>query len=357
MDLKEVAHHRLNNQQLLGTKFKSATEMVTWFGAMQAQEYAQTKWGLGLRLPHLVDEDIEKEIEEGKILRTHLLRPTWHFVAAEDIYWILELTAPRVHKIGGTMYRKLGLDETIFNKSKDIIYKILEGDNHLTRKEIAESFEKQNIPSKGLELGIIMMHAELDGIICSGRRKGNQFTYALLEERVKNPIRLSKKEALAELTKRYFQSRGPATIHDFANWSGLTISDCRSGLSLSKQKFKSFQIENRTHYFLETDLKMNNPRVYLLPIYDEMVMGYKNRDAMMLYKNKIMPEPDFKYYSLVLYGGQVIGTYKRIIRNKKVDFEFDFFKLLDLEQKESLKEELNRFENFTKLTLGNLNIN
>lgn len=171
MDLKEVACHRLNSQQLLETKIKSATEMVTWFGAIQAQEYAQTKWGLGLRLPHLVDEDIEKEIEEGKILRTHLLRPTGHFVAAEDIYWILELTAPRVHKVSGTMYRKVGLDENIFNKSNEIIYEILKGDNHLTRKEIAESFEKQNIPSKGLEMGLIMMHAELEGIICSGRRK------------------------------------------------------------------------------------------------------------------------------------------------------------------------------------------
>lgn len=174
---------------------------------------------------------------------------------------------------------------------------------------------------------------------------------------MKNPIRLSKKEALAELAKRYFQSRGPATIYDFANWSGLTISDCKSGLSQSKQEFKSFQIENRTHYFFEKDLKILDPHIYLLPTYDEMVMGYKNRDAMMANKNKIGPEPDFKYYSLVLYGSQVIGTYKRLIRNKKVDFEFDFFKALDLEQEESLKEELNRFENFTKLTLGNLNIN
>jgi hypothetical protein len=176
MTLSEIAKHRLVNQQITGTKLNSPVEMVQWFCAIQGQEYAQTKWGLGLRLCHLKDHDIEKDLNEGKILRTHALRPTWHFVSADDIRWLLTLTSPRVHLVNGFMYRKLELDDKIFNRCIDIMMKILRGSNHLTRDEINQEFEKHKITAQGHRLSYIMMYAELEKLICSGIRRGNNFT-------------------------------------------------------------------------------------------------------------------------------------------------------------------------------------
>src|SRR5687767_917155 len=189
--------------------------MVQWLCAIQAQEFAQTKWALGLRVPRTKDDDIEKEFAEGKIIRTHLLRPTWHFVAAPDIRWLLALTAPRVHAVNAFMYRQLELDGLIFKRCNHILIKTLQGDKQFTRDAINEVFQKNKIIARGHRLSYIMMQAELSGIICSGARQGNQFTYALLDERVERTNSLNKEEGLAELTKRYFLSRGPATLKDF----------------------------------------------------------------------------------------------------------------------------------------------
>ena len=182
MNLTDIARLRLFSQQLGVTTMNMAVDMVEWFAAVQGQEYAQAKWGLGLRLPHLKDIDIEQELIQGKILRTHLLRPTWHFVAAKDIHWLLALTAPRVHVANAFMYRQLELDKKFFTRCNKAIIKILEGCKQLTRNEINEALKKQKIKAEGLRLVYIMMNAELEGIICSGARRGNQFTYALIDE-------------------------------------------------------------------------------------------------------------------------------------------------------------------------------
>ena len=221
MTFPEIAKHRLLTQQIVEAKVKSAIEMIVWFGAVQAQEYAQTKWGIGLRLPHLNDNDIEKDFTEGKILRTHLLRPTWHLVTGDDIRWLLFLTASRVNAANAYMYRQLELDDAVFNRCNKILIKTLQGGKQLTRDALNEEFKRNKIIAAGHRLGYIMMRAELDGIICSGAREGNQFTYTLLEDRVPQSKARNYDEALAELTIRYFTSRGPATIKDFSTWSGL----------------------------------------------------------------------------------------------------------------------------------------
>ncbi|MBC7773804.1 MAG: winged helix DNA-binding domain-containing protein, partial [Phycisphaerae bacterium] len=175
---------RFQNQQLDGSSLQTGHELVQWFGAVQGQEYGPTKWGLGLRLAHLKDADVEHELEAGKILRTHLLRPTWHFVAAEDIRWMVLLTAPRVHQANAYMYRQLALDASVFNPCNDLIVTTLEGQQQRTREEIAAEFRQHGILAEGHRLSYIMMQAELEGIVCGGARRGNQFTYTLLEERV-----------------------------------------------------------------------------------------------------------------------------------------------------------------------------
>ena len=289
MTLLQIAKYRLINQQIADTKLKSAVEMVQWLGAVQAQEYAQTKWGLGLRLPHLIDSDIEKDFTDGKILRTHLLRPTWHFVTADDIRWLLMLTAPRVNAVNAYMYRQLELNENIFSRCNKILGKTLQGGKQLTRDTINEDFRKNKIEVKGHRLSYIMMYAELAGLICSGARLGNQFTYALLDERVPKIQSKNYDEALAELTKRYFTSRSPATIKDFSTWSGLSLTDCKNGIEMTKSFFEKEFIGKEEYYFTG-NIRLNKKTIqdiYLLPVYDEFIMGYKDRSAIFDFKNRI----------------------------------------------------------------------
>ncbi len=215
MTKPDIAIQRLHHQQIENTNLKAPSEVVAWLGAMQAQDYAAAKWALGLRLQHVTDADVEQAFAEGKILRTHVLRPTWHFVTPEDIRWLLKLTAPRVQVFNAYQYRQLELHDAIFKRGHDIFIKILQGRKQLTRSELATTLEQAGIAAKGSRLAHIVMQAELEGIICSGARRGKQFTYALLEERAPHAKHLERDEALAELVKRYFSIHGPATVQDF----------------------------------------------------------------------------------------------------------------------------------------------
>ena len=328
--------------------------MVQWLCAVQAQEFAQTKWGLGLRLLHIKDDEIEKDFTEGKIIRTHLLRPTWHFVAATDIRWLLTLTAPRVNIINAYMYRQLELDGSVFKRCNDILIKTLQGNKQLTRDAINEVFQKNKIIAKGHRLSYIMMQAELSGIICSGSRQGNQFTYALLDERVLRTNSLTKEEGLAELTKRYFLSRGPATLKDFSTWSGLTFSDCKKGVEAITSHFEKEVIEGEEYYFAASNRINKKPftDIYLLPIYDEFIMGYKDRSAILEFKNSLKHSSSLHYDCMIVFDGQIIGTWRRTISKKSIDIEFEFFKPLTKKQSKALEHAINRFEEYTNMTIN-----
>jgi len=353
MNLAEIAKYRLINQQITQTNIKTAVEMVEWLGAVQAQEYAQTKWSLGLRLPHLKNNDIEKDLTEGNILRTHLLRPTWHFVVAKDIRWMLMLTAPRVHAINSYMYRELQLNTTIFNRCNNILVRMLQGHKQLTRDSIKREFKANRIQAEGHRLSYIMMQAELDGIICSGARNGNQFTYALLEERVPKSKSKNRIEALAELTKRYFISRGPATIKDFSTWSGLALTDCKNGIEMVKSLFNREVIANQEYFFSPgiTLTKNQFQKIYLLSIFDEFIMGYKDRSSIMVFKNKSKPSSVFRYGNMIIFDGQIIGTWKRTIKKHCIDLEYDFFDNLNKTQSKAFAKAIHRFEEFHSVTV------
>src|SRR5215216_1744383 len=244
-----IVEHRLHNQLLSQTKLTHPNQVVASLGAVQSQDYAGAKWALALRMEGLPDAAIDTAFNEGKILRTHILRPTWHFVTPEDIRWMLMLSAPRVHVGNAFMYRQLELDKAIIKKGYAVLEKALEGSQYLTRTELGSIFEKAGILAEGQRLAYLMMSAELDGIICSGPRRGKQFTYALLEERAPKVRVLDPDEALAEFTKRYFSTRGPATLHDFTWWSGLTMADAKKGLELVKPRFEGEVIDGKTYWF------------------------------------------------------------------------------------------------------------
>jgi hypothetical protein len=217
----EILKLRLFNSGLSSSPFRSVADAVSHLGAVQAQDYAAAKWALGLRIKDSTDADVEKAFNEGAILRTHVMRPTWHFVMPEDIRWMLALTAPRVKARLAPYNRRLGLDETVLTRSNEAIAKALEGHTYLARQELKTVLVDVGIETDVQRLGHILVRAELDGLICSGPRRGKQFTYALLEERVAKTENMSRDQALATLALRYFTSHGPAQLKDFSWWSGL----------------------------------------------------------------------------------------------------------------------------------------
>src|SRR5262245_46773541 len=203
MTVLEIVRRRLFNHSLSITRFEKPEDVVKWLGAVQAQDYSGAKWALGLRATGLKDVAIERAFNAGKILRTHLMRPTWHFVTPADIRWLLALTAPRVNAVSASYYRKFELDDNIFFRSNDALAKALQGNNQLTREVLRFVLQQAGIIAKGIRFAYLLMRAELDGVICSGARRGKQFTYALLEERAPGVKRPKRDEALAELTRRY----------------------------------------------------------------------------------------------------------------------------------------------------------
>lgn len=347
MNANDIIRYRLFNQQIAETKFRKPAEIVSWLVAMQAQEYAMTKWAIGLRLPGTTDETIEKAFADGLILRTHLMRPTWHFVTPKDIRWLLKLTAPRVEAFNSFTYRQEKLDTTIFKRSNKIIAKALEGGKQLTRAELQEALKQKKIIASGVSLSCLMMKAELEGIICSGARKGKQFTYALLEERVPSAKPLTKTEALAELSTRYFTSRGPATVKDFATWSGLSVTEAKEGAAMLPSRFMHERINEQDYIFEPNSFKTNGKiqTSFLMPDYDEYGMGYKDRSAIF---NTKVDLSQFKnenpiFNRMIIINGKIEGTWKRIIKNNTVNVETAPFSPLPKTKQQALTKAIKKY--------------
>lgn len=283
MTLK-IAWTRLQCQRLAGARLARPAEVVAWLGAVQAQEYPLAKWGLGLRLRRATDAAVERAFAAGTILRTHVLRPTWHFVTPADIRWMLALTAPRVRAILAHYDRDLGITPAIVARANRTIASALAGGAQLTRAELKVALTRAKIPVESAQrLARVVMHAELDGLICSGPRRGSQFTYALLDDRAPAVRVPPREEALAELARRYFTSRGPAQLKDFGWWSGLTLADARAGVELAGPHLANDEIDGRRYWFTTSIPTSERPAraAWLLPPYDEYLIAYKDRSAAL----------------------------------------------------------------------------
>lgn len=357
MTHQEISHHRLVSQKLLETSSNSPQEIVSHLGAMQAQDYAMAKWAIGSRCD-ATEKEIEEAINAGKIIRTHILRPTWHFVAAEDIHWMLDVSGPQVKRIILADTKKHGFDEKEFGKLNSAIEKILAGNNHLTRDEIIQELNiKKVIGEYHLSPVLIMMYAELEGLVCNGIMKGKQMTYSLLEEKVpKPPTLLTKEEGLAKLAQRYFESHGPATLSDFSWWSGFPVTICKTVLNSIASQLNSVEINNQTYWF-GTDLcieKSFRESVHFIAAFDEMLISYKNREA------SILPEHQSKAFTnngifkpVILENGNVIGTWKRTTKKDHTKIETQFFNETENHKKTILFEGIKAFENYleTKIVI------
>jgi hypothetical protein len=285
---------------------------VAWLGAVQAQEFGPAKWALGLRLPETAtDSSIDKAFDAGRILRTHVMRPTWHFVAATDIRWMLELTAPRVHRTVSQYCRNLGLDRAMCTRAASIFERALDG-QALTRTELRTHLERARLTATGISLAMLTIFAELEGVICSGPRRGKNQTYAQLSARAPHAKRLSRDEALAELTARFFRSHGPATMRDFVWWSGLTMADTKRGLEMNRATSRI--VDGLTYWTVgkESRPAKEGANAHLLPIYDEYLVSYRDRVAVPHGPTTVKSgarESVIFQHALVI-AGQVAGTWR-----------------------------------------------
>ena len=352
----EIARRRLHNQHITRREIETPQKLVEWLGAVQAQDFAGAKWALGLRLHAVTDEDIEQAFNDGAILRTHVLRPTWHFVSPADIRWLLALTAPRVQQAMAFYNRKNELDEAAFHRTNAVLAQALQGGKQLTRDELAAALREAGITTDGEQrVTFIMMQAELDGVICSGARRGKQFTYALLAERAPQARTLPRDEALAELTTRYFRSHGPATAQDFAWWSGLTLGDVKAGLALTASRLSQETIEGQTYWFSPAtpsspSLQNTAQTAHLLPDYDEYTVGYTDRNAIFdaAHTGKLDPRGGLLMNTMAL-DGQIVGDWKRTFKKNSVVLAANPFVTLGAAETRLFAAAANRYAEFLQM--------
>ncbi|MDQ6832294.1 MAG: winged helix DNA-binding domain-containing protein [Chloroflexota bacterium] len=350
----DIARQRLHNQHIAGIPLATPEDVVRWLGAVQAQDYAAAKWAVAQRTGSLTDAAMDQAFADGTILRTHVLRPTWHFVTPADIRWMLALTAPRVHAFNAYYYRKMALDDAIFAQSNAALAKALQGGTQLTRSELVSVLQQAGIATDALlRFGLLLMRAELDGIICSGARRGKQFTYALLDERAPRARTLERDEALAELAGRYFTSHGPATLKDYLWWSGLTATDAKRGIEMVKPQLISEIVDSQTYWFAPSTLPVKNTSLTasLLPNFDEYTVGYRDRSAVYdaRHTETLDARGDILSHHTMAIDGQIVGTWKRTQTKSAVAIEATPFTPLSNAEMHALTAAAERYGAFLHL--------
>lgn len=316
--MSNIAARRLHAQRLTGEPLTSAVEAVRWLGAVQAQDYGGAMWALGQRTQGATAVALNRFFDEGAIVRTHVMRPTWHFALPADIGWLLALTGPRVRRGLAARWRQLEIDDGVVARANAAFRAALTGGRYLTRPELGQALRAAGIAPDGQRLPHLLMGAELDGLIISGPRRGKQFTYALLEERVAGARALDRTEAIAELTWRYFRSHGPAQMQDFVWWSGLTVADVRRGLSLAGAALVHQVIDGKDYWFDAVAGPAGDAAAvaHLLPNFDEYTVAYRDRTAAV-HADRLFEPALFSFGSIlsnvVVVGGRVRGAWRRTV--------------------------------------------
>jgi len=354
--MSQIAIDRLYHQQLQHPTMKTPAELVSWLGAVQAQEYHGGKWALGLRLPDSVDADIERAIADKSITRISFMRGTLHFVPSADVRWMLPLFQEKIHRgvMGVSRQHKLGFDDSTFLKAKDILAKTLEGGKQLIRTEMNAALKAAGIESENLGYLLLIQRAQIDGLCCYGVNRGKQQTFTLLEEWLPPAKMLSRDEALAEMARRYFLSHGAATLPDYQWWTGLSAADAKAGLESIQSELISETIDGKVYWHSPTRARppLVTPMAYLLPTYDEFLIAYKDRSA------SVRPEyiekwtrGNTSFASTIVLDGAVIGMWKRDLKKKSVIITTDYYIDLNDSQREAIHAAAQRYADFHGLSL------
>lgn len=341
-----ILQTRLKNQRILAPA-KSLGELVDWMGALQAQDLNQGKWALGLRTWSVTEKDIEKAIANKEIVRTWPMRGTLHFISPKNIRWMCNLMTPRIISSSKGRHHQLDLTEDIFAKSKDIITKALSGNKQLIRKELFEILQANGIPTDGQRGIHILGYLAQKNVLCLGPIRGKQPTFVLLDEWLPGTSELSKEESLSSIAQLYFQSHGPATLKDFAWWTGMTIKDSQIAIQLNKN-LRQFRKNDLEYYFIENNIKpaKNFSDIKLLAGFDEYFLSYTNKTQFV---NEDIFKSHFKNKNgmippILIKNGQIIGTWKRQIKTKTVELSFELFE--NNVNKEELKKASTEFGDF-----------
>lgn len=349
--MNQIVQRRLRNQQLGEKDFQTPAEVVGWLGAVQAQEYDSAKWALALRLNGVTGAQIDQAFDEGTILRTHVLRPTWHFVLPADLRWLQRLTGLRVKASLASYDRRLELDADVLSRAYRAFEQALGAGQPMTRTELAGVLAQVGIVASGQRLSHLVMHAEQDGVLCSGPRRGSQFTYLLFDQRVPPAPNLAREDAITRLAQRYFTSHGPAQLKDFAWWSGLTQADGRLGLANLHDALQQEQINGKTYYFSATlppAPLTGMPNVFLLPNYDEIGIAYADREAML--DPSRAEEWLFSFVNgYLLVDGWVSGLWKRTLAKRNVTIAIQSFRPFSESEQTALEQAAQQYANFLGL--------
>jgi hypothetical protein len=320
----DIATRRLHSQRLAGEPLDGAAEVVGWLGAVQSQDYQAATWAVGQRTRGSGVSTVNRLFDDGAILRTHVLRPTWHLVLPGDIRWLLALTAPRIRAGMAGRLRALELDPATIARAETAFTTALAGGGRLTRPELGAVLRAAGIAPDGQRLPHLIMVAELDALIVSGPRRGREFTYALLDERVPSAPALDREQALCRLAHRYFRSRGPAQLQDLAWWAGLTLAEAAQGTAGAAEtgaeapvRLASELIDGKRYWF-DPSSRPRSARgaAHLLPNFDELTVGYRDRSALDHPDGRFDPTL-FAFGSVLsnvlVIGGRVRGAWRRVL--------------------------------------------
>jgi hypothetical protein len=338
--IDRVLGNRLRNQKLTADWRDSAAALVGWLGAVQSQDFVGAKWALGLRASGLDDGAIERAFNAGHILRTHVMRPTWHFVTPQDIRWMLELTGPRVRAINRGYAYTSGLTDRLLARGRTVVERALEGGAHLTRQDLRLALHSARVDIVGPQLGFLLIDLEVQGVICSGPLEQKQFTYALISERAPRARSLSREEALAELARRFFQSHGPATLRDFAWWSGLTMGDVKQATLLAGVDVLA----------APPALDVSRGATYLLSNYDEYLIAYQDRGAVIAPgRSRSMGVFVGEHPHQLVVDGRVAGSWRRTISARTLVVEARAYDKLSRAQRQAVLAQAERYGQFLGL--------
>jgi hypothetical protein len=354
----DIANLRLTSQHIASADFATAKDVVSHMVAMQAQDYHGALWAIALRTPGLTKKDVEQAIIDRHIVRTWPMRGTLHFLAAEDARWVTALLAPRAIAMSAGRLRQLELDETVLKRAEELIVRALNGGNCLTRTELCDMLDKNAIISAG-QRGLHILHYLAEtGVLCFGPHKGKQPTFVLTVEWLPKTAEKPREEALGELAARYFISHGPATLRDFAGWSNLTVRDAKLGIELARGRITNESIEG-TEYWFDPGMRPAASATFLLPGFDEYMLGYKDRSAALPveFSDRIIPGGNGMFLPTLVIDGKVEGTWKRTERTKSQSLTITPFEALTKEQTVSIDIPARRYEAYSGLaatwTVGN----
>jgi hypothetical protein len=340
--MSDIAVQRLYNQQIEQTRLKTPEQVVSWLGAMQAQDYTGAKWSIGLRLRGSIEAAVEQAIADKSILRTWMVRGTLHFVTASDIHWMLALLAPRIIASCARRYAELELDQPTFSRSHTVLADALDGGTQQTRRELFAILEENGISTEGQRGIHILQHASLHGLMCQLGMRANNPTFIALDEPHPDANKFERDEALMELARRYFTSHGPATLQDFIWWSGLLTGDARIGLEAAKPHLMQVDIGGQTYWQSQVrpTLGDNAIKAYLLPGFDEYLVSYRDRSASLdaQYAQLIVPGGNGVFNSTVVIDGRVAGTWKRAVKKGASQITLSPFTTFSADEHQAIAE-------------------